>query len=291
MVICPMPCHKPKAWGSVCGMIDQDMMAQYAKFAERLADAASVETLKRFRQQADVYNKAGVCFDPVTDADREAEQVQRQLINAAYPDHGIIGEEFGAENEDATYRWVLDPIDGTRAYVCGVASWTTLISLEVDGVPSLGVIDQPFTEERWLAVGGQLTYTARGKHQKVGVSGCTDIAKARLTTTDPRPAAYFSKAEAQAFDDLAAKVQLVRFSLDAYGYALLAIGELDIVMESGLQLHDYAALGPIVEAAGGVITNWRGDPPGAEGRGEILASASEELHEAALANIARSMPV
>ena len=119
MVICSMPCHKPKAWGSVCGMIDHDMMAQYAKFAERLADAASVETLKRFRQQADVYNKAGVCFDPVTDADREAEQVQRQLINAAYPGHGIIGEEFGAENEDATYRWVLDPIDGTRAYVCG----------------------------------------------------------------------------------------------------------------------------------------------------------------------------
>ena len=254
-----------------------------AAFAARLAEAARGETLPRFRAQTEIRNKAGALFDPVTDADREAERAIRRLIGAAHPEHGIIGEEFGAENTGAEWRWVLDPVDGTRAFICGVASWTTLIALERGGVPVLGIIDQPFTDERWLGVPGVGTVYARAGARRVcGASGLEALPEARIATTDPRKEGYFTPEEADAFAALAAKARVARFSLDAYAYGLLALGEIDLVVEAGLNHHDYAALVPVVEGAGGVITGWKGEPVQESERGRILAAAPA-LHAAALA--------
>ena len=258
-------------------------LAEYAAFAVRLADAARKETLPRFRNAVGVNDKEGPQFDPVTDADREAERAQRALIAEAYPAHGIVGEEFGALHSDGPWRWVLDPVDGTRAFVCGAATWTTLIALEYEGRPVLGLIDQPFTDERWIAYGGEAQHLRGTAERACRTSGVTALSEARVSTTDPRPAvAYFSDAEAAAFERTAKAARVARFSFDAYAYGLLAIGELDLVIETGLQHHDYAALAPVVEAAGGVVTNWRGAALGVDGRGEVVAAASAELHAAAL---------
>ena len=259
-----------------------DDIQVYVDFAKRLAEAARNETLRRFRTGADVFNKAGIWYDPVTDADREAERVVRRLIKAAFPNHGIVGEEFGAENEDAALRWVLDPVDGTRAYVCGIASWATLIALEFEKSPIIGLIDQPYTDEVWLGRPDGAEFVSRGETKPCRTSDVTEISKARLTTTDPRRVAYFTSNEAAAFETVADQARLVRFSLDAYGYGLLALGELDLVIEAGLQRHDFAALAPVVTGAGGVITNWRGEPFGSDDRGRVVAAATPQLHEAAL---------
>ncbi len=254
-----------------------------AAFAARLADAARAQTLPRFRANTEIHAKAGMAFDPVTDADREAERAVRRMIAAGCPEHGIIGEEFGKENETAEWRWVLDPIDGTRAYICGVASWATLIALERSGAPVLGLIDQPFTDERWIGLEGSATfYSHAGARRVCRVSGVEALPAARITTTDPRPEGYFTGAEASAFAAVAAKALVAQFSLDAYAYGLLALGEIDVVLEASLKHHDYAALIPVVEGAGGVITGWRGESVYDSERGRVLAAASPALHAAVL---------
>jgi len=263
--------------------IGQEDINEFRKFAERLGDLARAETLPRFRAGVDVFNKAGIWYDPVTDADREAERAQRRTIKAAYPDHGILGEEFGEENETASLRWVLDPVDGTRAFVCGVPSWVTLVALEENRQPILGLIDQGFMDERWIGTPDGTVYMRNGETKTCQTSGLKDLSKARISTTDPRRTGYFTSKEVDAFDRVAEKTRLVRFSLDAYAYALLAMGELDLVIEAGLKHHDYAALAPVVEGAGGVITNWRGKKFDADDRGRTLAAATPELHEEAMA--------
>ncbi len=255
---------------------------QFADFARRLAEAARRETLPRFRAGAAVVNKAGAEFDPVTDADREAERVIADMVARAYPDHSFIGEEFGERIGAAPFRWIVDPVDGTRAFVCGAATWTTLVALERDGAPVLGIIDQPYTDEYWIGVDGDAQFTRAGKTIEARTSGLADISKARISTTDPRTDIYLKGEEADAFARLAAATRIARFSLDAYAYGLLAIGELDIVAETSLQVYDYAALRPVVEGAGGVVSNWRGDPVGTDDRGEVLAAATPELHRAAV---------
>lgn len=260
-----------------------DDLKNFTDFAHRLADAARGQTLSRFRSSAAVFNKAGPWYDPVTDADREAERVIAEMVAKVYPKHGLIGEEFGERPGDGPFRWVVDPVDGTRAFVCGCPSWATLIALEHDGAPVLGLIDQPYTEERWVGVDGSARFYRAGTAQDLKTSGLTDISKARISTTDPRIDGYMGERAVEAFAKLSAAARLARFSLDAYAYGLLALGELDIVAETSLQLHDYAALAPVVTGAGGVMTNWAGDPVGADDRGEVLASATPELHEAALA--------
>lgn len=264
----------------------RDTLEDFAAFAHRLADAARAETLPRFRQAEPVENKDCASFDPVTDADREGERKQRALIAETYPDHAILGEEFGLGGGAGPWRWVLDPVDGTRAFVCGTTSWTTLIALENDGEPALGLIDQPFTDERWIGYGGEAVYIHRGETRPCRASGCEDLSAARLSTTDPRAEGYFSTGEAEAFSQLSDRARVCRFSLDAYAYALLAMGELDLVIETGLQRHDYAPFAPIISAAGGVLSNWSGAPLGSDGRGEIVAAASPALHEAALKALA-----
>ncbi len=257
-------------------------LKEFSGFAARLADAARAETLPRFRKGTTIFNKAGPWFDPVTDADREAERALRRMIEKIYPDHAILGEEFGETKADSPWRWVLDPVDGTRAFMCGASSWATLIALEHESSPVMGLIDQPFTDERWLGGAGETLYMRGGQDSAARTSGLTDIAKARLSTTDPLATGYFSDAEAAAFARVAKASRVARYSLDAYAYGLLAIGELDIVIESGLQRYDYAALIPVVEGAGGVVTNWQGEAPGADDKGELIATATPELHRAAL---------
>ena len=259
-------------------------LQEYAAFAVRLADAARGQILPHFRNDADIFNKAGPWFDPVTDADRAAERVIREMIFKVYPNHGVIGEEFGETLGTGAWRWVLDPIDGTRAFICGSPTWATLIALEYDGKPVLGVIDQAYTDERWVGYAGALHFHRGGAKDACRTSGLTELDKARLATTDPRPApvGYLNDEEARVFERVANATRVARFSMDAYAYALLANGEIDLVVESGLSHHDYAAFTPIVEGAGGVITNWSGEPVGFDERGETVAAATSALHEAAL---------
>lgn len=264
-----------------------EQISEFASFADRLVKAARAETLPRFRTGLCVIDKkeeeAGAAFDPVTEADREGERAMRALISETHAEHGVVGEEFGVTQGNGPWRWVLDPVDGTRAFVCGVATWTTLIALEHEGEGVLGVIDQPYTDDCWRAVNGETVLRRGGRATVCKTSGVTDLARARISTTDPRPNVYFDEKAMRAFTRLADRTRLARFSMDAYAYGLLALGEIDIVAENGLQHHDYAALKPVVEGAGGVITNWRGEPLGSDDRGEVLAAATPELHAAALA--------
>ena len=261
-------------------------LAALVDFAHRLADAARRETIPRFRTALAVDNKIAADFDPVTDADREAERAIRALIEAEQPEHGILGEEFGIHQPEAAHRWVLDPVDGTRSFICGAPTWTTLIALERDREPVLGIIDQPYIGERWCGVPGRTTVTHGGSTRVAKASGCTSLADARISTTDPREAAYFSATEATLFARVAEACKLARFSMDAYAYALLAIGQLDLIVESGLAHYDYAALAPVVRGAGGVITNWTGGSFDADAGGSLVAAATPELHAQALEMLA-----
>jgi histidinol phosphatase-like enzyme (inositol monophosphatase family) len=237
------------------------------RFAERLADAARAETLPRFRTGCAVADKnEGDAWDPVTEADREAEQAMRRLIEAEFPDHGIQGEEFPDRKAKGRWCWSLDPIDGTRSFVCGLPSWTTLIALLEDGRPILGIIDAPALDERYA-----------GPASDRRTSGCASLVEARLATTDPY---LFQGDEAEAWDRVRSRVRTTRYGLDAYGYARLAAGSLDLVVESGLKPHDYNALIPVVRAAGGTIGDWEGGGDFSAGR--IVAAATPELYRAAV---------
>ena len=228
------------------------------RFAEQLADAARAETLPRWRTGCAAADKnEGGAWDPVTEADREAERAMRRLIEAEFPDHGIEGEEFGEKAGEGRWSWSLDPIDGTRSFVCGLPSWTTLIALLEDGRPVLGIIDAPALDERYA-----------GPDAEHATSGCTALAEARLSTTDPY---LFSGSETEAWDRLRRPARTTRYGLDAYGYARVAAGSLDLVIEAGLKPHDYNALNPVVRAAGGAIGNWEGGDDFSSGR--VIAAA------------------
>ena len=243
----------------------------FAAFACTLADAARAVTLGGAERIAEDKNEGGL-FDPVTAADRAAERAMRDLIAAHFPDHGIQGEEYRETLGSSRYAWSLDPIDGTRAFICGLPSWTTLIALLDDGAPVLGLIDAPALDERTLGYAGAAGLKA---------SDCRSLAQARLSTTDPY---LFAGAEAEAFARLRGAARVTRYGLDAYAYARLAAGSIDVVAESGLKPHDYNALIPVVRAAGGVIGNWRGETE--FGEGQILAAATPALFGEAVARLA-----
>ena len=218
------------------------------------------------------HNKDAGGFDPVTEADRAAERALRGAIESRFPDHGISGEEYGATRPNAAVRWSLDPVDGTRALVCGLASWAVLVGLIVDGRHVAGMIDLPALDERLVAVAG---VTLRNG-SAVRTSGCASLADARLSTTDPN---LF--ADVAPFDRVRRAARLTRFGLDAMGYARIATGDLDLVIESGLKPHDYDALVAVVRGAGGVIGNWSGGDD--LGGGDIVAAASRSLYDEAVA--------
>jgi histidinol phosphatase-like enzyme (inositol monophosphatase family) len=236
--------------------------AAYAAFAGTLADAARAVTLGAADRVAENKNDDGT-YDPVTAADREAERVIRALIEQAYPDHGIAGEEFGVKAGAGRHVWSLDPIDGTRAFICGLPSWTTLIALLDEGQPVVGLIDVPTLNERYLGYPGAPGLKA---------SDCRTLRDARLATTDVH---IFSDSERARFDRLRTGARVTRYGLDAYAYARLAVGSIDLIAENSLKPHDYNALIPVVRAAGGLIGNWRGEDEYREG--QVLAAATPEL--------------
>ena len=238
-------------------------------FAQRLADAAGDVIRPLFRGEWADERKGDA--SPVTEADRAAEAAMRALIEAERPDDGIIGEEYGTRNEGAGRQWVLDPIDGTISFMAGRPIFGTLISLMQDGWPVLGIIDQPVAGERWAGLIGQPT-TFNGT--PVRTRTCRELDGAMLATSSPH---YFGADEAEGYMALAAEVGknrkqgLIVYGGDCYNYGLLASGHLDIVCEAGMQLFDYAALVPIVEGAGGTMSDWQGNPLDADSDGTVLA--------------------
>ena len=260
------------------------MTGSFLDFAHRLADAARGETMARWASGCAVEAKDGPFdFDPVTEADREGERAMREKIEANWPDHGIAGEEFGEKQGAGRFVWSLDPVDGTRSFICGLPSWTTLIALLEDGRPVIGIIDAPALGERYAAAVGSGALRAASGETALRTSGCTRLAEARLSTTDPF---ILGEAGLEAFDRLRRATRTARYGLDAYGYARLAAGSLDLVVEACLQPHDYNALVPVVVAAGGMIGNWKGGRDLSQGR--IIAAASEQLFEAAVRETERA---
>lgn len=236
--------------------------------ANALADAAGAVIRPFFRGDIGLEHKDDA--SPVTRADREAESVMRRLLTAERPRDGIIGEEYGAERPSASRQWVLDPIDGTTSFVAGRPIFGTLIALMQDGWPILGIIDQPIAGERWVGAAGYRT-TFNGS--EVATRSCSSLDQALLATSGPH---YFNAHDGEHFMALAAKTAHRRmiFGGDCYNYGLLASGHVDIVVEAGLKLYDYAALIPVVEGAGGMMTDWNGDPlnaTSAEGGGHVIA--------------------
>ncbi|KLE34435.1 inositol monophosphatase family protein [Aurantiacibacter luteus] len=233
--------------------------------AQRLADAAGAEIRPLFRSGLD--GEAKQDASPVTKADRAAEAIMRRLLEAEASADGIHGEEFGVKEGVSGRQWVLDPIDGTTAFLAGRPIFGTLIALLVDGFPVLGVIDQPISGERWLGVSGRQTLF---NGEPVSCRPCPDLAAATIATTGPH---YFSVPQGDAFMALAGQTDHKRMVMggDCYNYGCLASGNLDVVAEAGLKLHDYAALVPVVEGAGGVMSDWRGEPLHAGSDGTVLA--------------------
>jgi myo-inositol-1(or 4)-monophosphatase len=258
--------------------IDPEVLSELLLFAHALADASRAATLPHFRRRIEVTNKAALGrFDPVTEADRGAEAVMRQRITARFPDHGIAGEEFPDRMANGPFNWILDPVDGTRGFICGLPLWGTLIGLSHDGAPLLGMMDQPYTGERFWGVPGDARFRRAGAEETLRVRRCAALADAVLACTTPE---MFTAEEFARFDALASATRMVRFGGDCYLYCMLAMGFIDIVAEAGLKPFDIAPLMPIVAAAGGVVTTWDGGDPRQGGR--ILASGDPAVHEAAL---------
>ncbi|MCB1385229.1 MAG: histidinol-phosphatase [Nitratireductor sp.] len=246
------------------------------------AEAGGTVALAHFRRRPDVANKeadkgAGR-FDPVTEGDRGAEAAIRALISERFPDHGILGEEYGSERADARYCWVIDPIDGTRAFISGLPSWGCLIGLMEDGMPIAGIMHQPFTGENYLACGEGGFLLHRGNRERLAASGCERLADATLMTTSREA---FGEGKFERFEKVSERVRLTRFGFDCYAYAMVAAGHIDLVIESGLHVYDIAALIPLIEQAGGIVTGW--DGKAAPRGGDIIAAASKALHAEALA--------
>jgi len=256
-------------------------------FAHRLADAAGAVILPYFRQRIDVADKNAASpghFDPVTAADKGAEERIRALIAENYPTDAILGEEYGESAGTSGYRWVLDPVDGTRAFIAGQPMWGTLIALEENGRRIVGLLDQPFLKERFTGASGRTEFRSERGSEVLRTRPCASLADAVINTTHPM--AHFAPEERAQFFAVEAKARLSRYGGDCYCYALLAMGFIDLVMEARLQPWDTAALIPIVEGAGGVVSDWQGRP--LTGGGDILAASDPRVHEEALAVIAAS---
>ncbi|HLX16841.1 MAG TPA: histidinol-phosphatase [Bradyrhizobium sp.] len=250
----------------------------FTAFIGRLATASGETILPFFRTSLSIDNKSAAHdFDPVTEADRAAEAVMRRMIKANFPKHGIVGEEFGSEGEDAEYVWVLDPIDGTKSFISGFPIWGTLIALLHKGTPVFGMMNQPFIGERFAGDGGSAHYSGSTGERRLAVRRCASLRDATLFTTSPL---LMKPADRAAFDRVQQAVRLTRYGGDCYSYCMLAAGHLDLVIETELKPYDIAALIPIIRGAGGVVTTWEGKP--AQSGGRIVAAGDPRVHEAAL---------
>ena len=254
--------------------------AQMTLFLHELADLAGAAALPYFRATLEIEDKSGGRrFDPVTAADRAVETALRSAILARYPDHAIQGEEFADRVASSRYRWVIDPIDGTKAFVCGLPTWSTLVGVCRDGVPILGMMSQPFIGERFIGSRSGAVWWRAGEERMLLACGTRTLADASLFATAPDM--FARDTEWPAFSRLSARVRLTRYGVDSYAYCMLAAGHVDLVVEAGLGFYDVAALLPIVEAAGGLMTDWQGAPVRQGGR--VIAAANAELHAVALA--------
>lgn len=259
--------------------IDQNTIA----FAHSLADAAGAVIRPYFRQRLDVTDKKPVVdgvtvFDPVTEADKNAEKAIRAIIKRERPDDGILGEEFGEEAGTTGRRWVLDPVDGTRAFVNGRYEWGSLIALEEDGKPVLGIIDQPVLGERFIGVNGKTQLHTADSIARLSVRSCAGLGDAILCSTHPD--AFYGDGEWDAFKRVKRAVRMQRWGGDCTIFGILALGFADLIVETAFHRWDVAALIPVVEGAGGIITNWEGGSC-ADG-GKCVAAGDARVHDAAL---------
>lgn len=255
---------------------------QIIETAHEMADAARRAILPLFRNAAiipDNKHKAG--FDPVTEADRAAERAMREILARRRPQDGIFGEEYGQSAGSSGLTWILDPIDGTRAFLCGAPSWGVLIGLSDGQRMRYGMIDQPYIGERFEGGLGRARLSAPSGDRALAVRRDVALDQATLMTTFPE---IGTADEARAFRRVADRVRLTRYGLDCYAYGLLALGHVDLVIEAGLQSYDIAGPMAVVEAAGGIVTDWRGGS--AISGGQVIAAATPELHAEALALLA-----
>jgi len=266
-------------------------LAELDGFLLELNRAAAAAILPLFRADHGLIDKgvAGAAgykaFDPVTEADRGAERAIRALIAQRYPDHGVIGEEYGEDRPDAEFVWVLDPVDGTRAFISGLPLWCVLIGLRHEGRPVLGSIGQPYLDEVYLGSAAGSRLVARGVERPLKVRPCPKLTDAIIATTDPE--ACFTGAELGAWTQVRAAARLARLGCDAYAYAMVAAGTMDLVIEAGLKAWDIDAAIPIIEGAGGLTTDWRGRPVGPNG-GQIAIAGDRACLEEALVALRRS---
>ena len=260
------------------------VMTEFEAFLPDLARAAAAVTLPWFRGAHDEVDKGGPgAFDPVTQADREAEAALRKRIGERYPHHGVIGEEYGEDRPDADFVWVLDPVDGTRAFIAGLPLWTTLIALRHEGRPVVGGISQPYLDELFVGGPSGAALLARGRTTPLKTRSLDSLNRATIATTDPQ---LFTGAELGAWTQVRAAARLARLGCDAYAYAMVAAGRIDLVAESQLKVWDWSALVPVVEGAGGAVTNWRGAAPDASG--QILAVGDARIRDQALVALKRA---
>ena len=254
----------------------------FTSFVDKLASASGDTILPFFRTALAVENKKAGGFDPVTAADRAAENAMRSLIRDNFPEHGILGEEYGSERTDAEYVWVLDPIDGTKSFIAGMVAWGTLIGLMRFGEPVYGMMHQPFTKERFTGDSGAAHYRGPFGNRDMHVRKCVSLSDALLFTTSPL---LMNAADRSCFQKVENKVKLSRYGGDCYAYCMLAAGQIDLVIETEIKPHDIVPLIPIIVGAGGVITTWENGP--AQGGGRIVAAGDARTHAAALDMLAK----
>ena len=247
----------------------------FVGLAERLAAAVRPLVMGYFRSGVAIDDKADTT--PVTAADREAEAAMRKMIGDAFPDHGILGEEYGPERTDAEYVWVLDPIDGTKAFISGMPAWGTLIGLMRFGEPVFGLMHQPFIRERFSGDGGAASYRGPVGDRDLTVRKCAGLGDALLYTTSPL---LMNEADRASFRKVENAVKLSRYGGDCYAYCMLAAGQIDLIIETEIKPHDIVALIPIINGAGGIITTWENEPP--QGGGRIVVAGDARVHRAAL---------
>jgi histidinol phosphatase-like enzyme (inositol monophosphatase family) len=248
------------------------------EFFRELAEVSGQAILPFFRMAMSVGHKDGKgAFDPVTEGDKAGEVAIRRLIKDRFPAHGIRGEEFGEENIEAEYTWLIDPIDGTRAFICGLPTWGTLVGLLRNGKPVYGLMNQPFVNERFVGDGKTAHVVSAHGERRLSTSRRTQLGDSYIATTNPK---MITGSEGDRYGRLESQCKLARYGTDCYGYALLAAGHIDMVVETGLQDYDIAPLIPIIEGAGGIVTSWTGGSA-AKG-GSVVASANAALHEQAL---------
>lgn len=250
--------------------LTREQITEYRAFAEQLADAAAAAIQPYFRASLEVEDKGGRLYDPVTVADKAAEQAMRALIQARYPQHGILGEEEGVAAGSSPLTWVLDPIDGTRAFITGLPLWGTLIALNDGERPVVGVMNQPFTGERFIGT----PEGAWAKDAPLKTRACAELSAATLMCTTPDM--FDTPARKAAFEAVAGQARLMRYGGDCYAYCMLASGFVDVIVEASLQPYDVQALMPIIEGAGGVMTAWDGGS--AQQGGAVVACGDPALH-------------